>query len=116
MNDGDSEHLGVRRSRRLLRATAHIDIADRSWDAELIDLSLTGGRFRKPAGFAASDGVPLKLQIRCGASLSPMLSGRLVRGSEDSIAIHFEHLGARDERELEEFIQGNGSLADPIDH
>jgi len=115
MAGSEFDHPGVRRSRSVLHARGRFTLADQAFEAELIDLSLSGARFRMPAGFSADDGVPLGLELICGEARSPRLAGRLVRANAENFAVHFEHLGAQDEAALAAFIERHGEFADPID-
>lgn len=109
----DAGETGVRRSRNALvpDTTVELRIAGARAEAAILDLSLSGLRVRRPAGFDASPGQRAELAFAIDADAPLVLEGTLVREGPAELAFRFE-AAVPQEDALRALIGRRGRLLD----
>ena len=110
-----ADHPGVRRTRLALRTPASLFEGDTAHATELLDLSLSGARVRRPASWRGVDRLPLLLEIAGEAGESVRVGAHVARESADELALSFDHLGRGEEEALSELLARRGSLTDGLE-
>lgn len=105
---------GVRRSRCKVDGEVHVHWRSREWRLRLVDLSLTGVRFRRSPDFPLAEGNLAQLELRCGGQAIRM-RGRIARLAGNDAAFRFEGLSAPAECELRATLEHHGRLRDSFD-
>jgi hypothetical protein len=109
------EHPGVRRSRLAWPSPVRLHDGERSLPAELVDISLTGARIRRPEDWRPAERLPLRLELLDPATVPLRLAVRVVRESPGELALRFEALGRDDEAALAELLARRGALSGGLD-
>lgn len=109
-----SDHPGVRRSRRRLQAEVHIEADGRRLAVELLDVSLSGARLRRPEGWNARH-ASVQLELRTGKEDPLRVAASVVRERPDEIALRFAELPARLSERLSGMLEREGRLLQEIE-
>jgi hypothetical protein len=106
---------GVRKSRSTLKAGLRISTPVKDWESAVLDISLSGMRIERPAGFDLGVGQRVEVELRVQEFAPATLRARVVRIGEDDVALRFETVSPPVESELRELIGRFGRLRDEFD-
>jgi hypothetical protein len=105
----------VRRTRLALRSPVSLYEGDATHLTELLDISLSGARVRRPASWRGVDQLPLLLEIASDSGETLRVGARVARESADELALSFDHVGRGEEAALAELLARRGSLTDGLE-
>jgi hypothetical protein len=108
------EHPGVRRSRRRLQAEVYIEAEGRRVPVELVDVSLSGARLKRPRDWDATPAV-VELELQAGEGELLRITATVVRDHSEVIALRFVDPGPRIGARLESLLEREGRLVQGIE-
>lgn len=104
------ERPGLRPSRRVVVIEAMVEIGERRWPVELLDLSLGGARLLCPEGLRPQAGQALVLGLRAEPARWLRFPAAVIRGDGDELACRFDALLETRSDDLRQLIRERGSL------
>jgi hypothetical protein len=111
----DAQRPGIRRSRCLVEGVIRARAGGGDAEGAIVDLSLSGARIVRPAGWSLDEGASASLRLLVPGEVPLAIGGRVSRVGVDAIAFSFDHLAPPAEIALRDIIERRGQLRDDFD-